>query len=329
MRHYLLILLFTVIAIKSNGQLIYQLETKKNSFDYEIKGTLKNSNNGDTLILGFYRTTYSSVGTFAKDTAVIKNNNISFKGKGVLEEGMYFIFDKKTTSMLLPLIITEQKINFECDMKNIQNTIKFFNSPINTTATKYQNYLGSKMNEKSSIEKQNLSQKELTIRIEKIGQEINEYRNKIISKNSNNFFGMFLKTTNQLTIPDSIKDEKKKYNYFKSNYWSNFDLTDERILNTSNFYNTLNDYFEKYTYKNPDSIISSIDVLTNFTLENPKMFEFVIEFSFYKWEKEWKNIMGMDKIIENIAADDLSKPRKRAPVIVTPALLAPGINANT
>ena len=40
-------------------------------------------------------------------------------------------------------------------------------------------------------------------------------------------------------------------------------------------------------------------------------------------------ISGIDKSIEKIAADDLSKPRKRAPVIVTPALLAPGINANT
>ena len=40
-------------------------------------------------------------------------------------------------------------------------------------------------------------------------------------------------------------------------------------------------------------------------------------------------IIGMDKSIENIAAVDLSNPRKRAPVIVTPALLAPGINANT
>ena len=28
-------------------------------------------------------------------------------------------------------------------------------------------------------------------------------------------------------------------------------------------------------------------------------------------------IMGMDKSIENIAADDLSKPRKRAPVILS------------
>ena len=40
-------------------------------------------------------------------------------------------------------------------------------------------------------------------------------------------------------------------------------------------------------------------------------------------------IRGIDKSIEKIAADDLSKPRKRAPVIVTPALLAPGIKAKT
>ena len=40
-------------------------------------------------------------------------------------------------------------------------------------------------------------------------------------------------------------------------------------------------------------------------------------------------IIGMDKSIENIAAVDLSNPRKRAPVIVTPALLAPGIKAKT
>ena len=40
-------------------------------------------------------------------------------------------------------------------------------------------------------------------------------------------------------------------------------------------------------------------------------------------------IIGIDKSIEKIAADDLSNPKKRAPVIVTPALLAPGIKAST
>ena len=40
-------------------------------------------------------------------------------------------------------------------------------------------------------------------------------------------------------------------------------------------------------------------------------------------------IIGTDKSIENIAADERSKPKNLAPVIVTPALLAPGINAKT
>ena len=38
-------------------------------------------------------------------------------------------------------------------------------------------------------------------------------------------------------------------------------------------------------------------------------------------------IIGIDKSMENIAAFVRSKPKNLAPVIVTPALLAPGINA--
>ena len=38
-------------------------------------------------------------------------------------------------------------------------------------------------------------------------------------------------------------------------------------------------------------------------------------------------IIGIDKSIEKIAAFVRSNPKNRAPVIVTPALLAPGINA--
>ena len=41
------------------------------------------------------------------------------------------------------------------------------------------------------------------------------------------------------------------------------------------------------------------------------------------------NIIGMERSIDNIAADSLFTPKNLAPVIVTPALLAPGINAKT
>ena len=40
-------------------------------------------------------------------------------------------------------------------------------------------------------------------------------------------------------------------------------------------------------------------------------------------------IRGIDKSMEKIAAEDRLNPKKRAPVIVTPALLAPGIKAST
>ena len=66
---------------------------------------------------------------------------------------------------------------------------------------------------------------------------------------------------------------------------------------------------------------------------NNDWFKFIFTSTLFIKSKLVKNrdakIIGMDKSIENIAADDLSKPRKRAPVIVTPALLAPGIKAST
>ena len=55
--------------------------------------------------------------------------------------------------------------------------------------------------------------------------------------------------------------------------------------------------------------------------------ELLIKFTLVK-TKDAK-IMGIDKSIEKIAADDRLNPKKRAPVIVTPALLAPGIKAST
>ena len=299
MKYILLLTASLLFLINLNAQTLYDFLNKSKS-TYEINGTIKNATEGDTLILGFYRTTYTSAATFAKDTAVIKNNKIVFSGKDSLAEGMYFIFDKKTTSMLLPLIVSKQKISFECDIKNMQESLKFINSPVNTTAAKYQEFLQVKMEERRQLENQNLPKEELNQKIEKISEEINNYRQNIITKNSDNFFGMFLKTTEQIIIPESITEPEKMHAFYKSHYWDNFNLKDERILNTSNFYNTLNDYIDKFTHKDPDSLINSIDILTNLASGNEEMFKFIIEFSFYKWEKELKNIMGMDKILVHI-----------------------------
>ena len=53
--------------------------------------------------------------------------------------------------------------------------------------------------------------------------------------------------------------------------------------------------------------------------------------SLLMWSDYFKNskIIGIDSSIEKIAEEDRSKPKNLAPVIVTPALLAPGIKAKT
>ena len=257
------ILVLSLSAI--NAQSLSDLLNSSKS-TYKISGTIINAKESDTLVLGYYRTTLTSSGTFAKDTAVIQNNKVIFSGKDSLSEGMYFIFDKATTSIIIPLIIDKQKLKFECDMNDIENTLKFINSPINTTASNYQKFLQSKSKLIKEIEENNEgddSTESINKKNAEIASEVNKYINRIILENSDNFFGMFLKTLQQPIIPDSIQDSSiKSANFYKSHYWDNFKLQDERILNTSHFYDVLNTYFEKWTHKHPDSIISSINTIT-------------------------------------------------------------------
>ena len=106
MKKPLLVLSALALTISINAQSLSELLNKSKSA-YEISGAIINAKDNDTLILGYYRTTLSSSGTFAKDTAVIKNNKIIFSGQDSLEEGMYFIFDKKTLLIgCLPIVIT-------------------------------------------------------------------------------------------------------------------------------------------------------------------------------------------------------------------------------
>jgi len=296
------ILVLSLSAI--NAQSLSDLLNSSKS-TYKISGTIINAKESDTLVLGYYRTTLTSSGTFAKDTAVIQNNKVIFSDKDSLSEGMYFIFDKATTSKIIPLIIDKQKLKFECDMNDIENTLKFINSPINTTASNYQKFLQSKSKLRKEIEENNEgddSTESINKKNAEIASEVNKYINRIILENSDNFFGMFLKTLQQPIIPDSIQDSSKKSaNFYKSHYWYNFNLQDERILNTSHFYDVLNTYFEKWTHKHPDSIISSINTITELTKSNKEMFKFMVEFSFYKYDNDWKKIMGMDKILVHMA----------------------------
>ena len=296
----ILLLINISLILNTSAQNLSSL-LKKSKENYKISATIKNATEGDTLVFGFYKTTFSSAGTFAKDTAVIKNSKVTFKGEELLEEGMYFLFDKKQENIFIPLLITKQNLNFIFDIKDINNTLRFTDSPINSTALEYQKFLQSKSEERKRIMNSNLSEKEIKEETLRMNNEITEYRDITIQNNLNNFFGMFLKTTSQIIIPESIANSPEAAIYYRNHYWDNFKLDDNRILNTSSFYNTLNDYFEKWTYKNPDSIINSINIITEKANENKKMLEFFIEFSFYKWEKEWKKIMGMDKILVHIA----------------------------
>ena len=80
-------------------------------------------------------------------------------------------------------------------------------------------------------------------------------------------------------------------------------------------------------------LIDNSAVVHAMIAENKDWYKFIFSLALLIKSKLVKTkdakIIGIDKSIEKIAADDRLNPKKRAPVIVTPALLTPGIKAST
>ena len=126
-----------------------------------------------------------------------------------------------------------------------------------------------KVNQNSATQQEKKSESQKLVlekSIESIDKEVLSFRDKFVEKNSNLFFTKIIKSTIEISIPESPldstgnPDKNFPFRFYKKNFWNNIDLTDERMLRTPVFHNKMTQYLDKLTVKNPDSIIESADL---------------------------------------------------------------------
>ncbi|MFT4903142.1 MAG: thiol-disulfide isomerase/thioredoxin [Thalassomonas sp.] len=302
----LFILSLTITSISYSQSKFGKKKIVKDVISYSISGHIKNlESNQDTLILAAYVAGFKGTQTFAKDTALVVNDRFTFKNDTPLEEGMYFIFDPQTGSMILPLFVTNQNFSFSFDIKDFDNTIKFQNSIDNTIATEYQVFIQSKVEDRNklSIKLDSLDNNEREIierEISTINTSVKEYTQQLIKNHSKTFFSKFLKANQQIEIPESPidstgnPDKTFPYRFYKKHFWDNIDFSDARMLRTPIFFNKMDQYLDKLTAKHPDSINVSADVLVNLSKANGDIFQYVVSYITSTYERS--KIMGMDAV---------------------------------
>ena len=193
----------------------------------------------------------------------------------------------------------------------------FKNSVENPLFYQYLKFITTKQREVSQLKNQLASEKSesqklvLEKNIESIDKEVLSFRDKFVEKNSNLFFTKIIKSTIEISIPESPldstgnPDKNFPFRFYKKNFWNNIDLTDERMLRTPVFHNKMTQYLDKLTVKNPDSIIESADLFIS-KIKNNDIFKYVVSHITSTYERS--KIMGMDAVfvhmVENYYMQD-------------------------
>jgi thiol-disulfide isomerase/thioredoxin len=270
---------------------------------YRISISIPSFSN-DTIVLG-HRFNASFI---PKDTLITDDRGRGvFSGEEELPHGMYLVYLPDQSYFDL-LISDDQNFSLENDTADYIANMKISNSKENEAFYAYQAFLGDSrkraMALQSEIAAASSPQDSLSLRreLDLLNASVQEYIDRQIEENQDNFFGVFVLALQEVKVPDpppGVDDPRFQYKYYKAHYFDNFDFTDVRLLRTPFYEQKIMTYIEKVAYQHPDSLILECDMLIEGSRSDPALFRYMLISLFNHFAKS--QIMGMDKVYIHIA----------------------------
>jgi thiol-disulfide isomerase/thioredoxin len=281
---------------------------KNYKFSVNIKGL------GDTML---YLANYYHSSTAIIDSAEVTKNRpgtFTFKGKEALHGGIYILANQRKERLIEIIIDKNQNFSLETDTANLLSNITFKNSPENDVFYNYVRPTAKIQQEQARLDKQlkeakaaknEDGAKEIEAKIKEKYKEIDQFTKDFIAKNPEALISKVLKVTEQVEIPELPKnasgapDSNWRWTHYKTHYWDNVDLLDERMLRTPVFTNKLTSFFNSVLLQDNDSIIKEADLLIEHVRPCKEMFKYIVSWIAYQYETS--KIMGQDAIFVHIA----------------------------
>jgi thiol-disulfide isomerase/thioredoxin len=283
----IVILTFTLISAISFGQ----------------KLKFKVNNQKDTTV---HLVKYFGKNLYYADTAELKGGYVEFDGSkqqpgilGVLLPGQKFF----------EFIYNNEEVHMETIAPDFVGTMKVRKSEENRVFMEYIKFIGPKKTEADKLSKERATlkdtdakYKELTTQIDAINKEVIAYQNNLIETHKTMLVSKIVKMSMDIEIPEAPKDEKGviidsnfRFNYFRTHYWDNIDLKDDRLVNTPVFHSKLEYYFGKnMMIQHWDTVIYHAFKFCDDLNPKSKTFEYCVSWVTSTYGKS--NIMGMDKV---------------------------------
>jgi thiol-disulfide isomerase/thioredoxin len=249
---------------------------------------------------------YFGKGLYYADTAELKGGYVEFDGSkqapgilGILLPGQkYFEF-----------IYNKEEVSLETASPDFVDNMKIKKSEENRVFIEYIKFIGPKKSEagklgeeRSKLKSDDPKYKELTTNIDALNKEVIDYQNNLIKNNPGKLVSKIVKMSMDIDIPEAPKDEKGniidsnfRFNYFRTHFWDNVDLTDDRLVNTPIFHSKLEYYFGKnMMIQHWDTVLYHAFKFCDALNPKSKTFEYCVSWITSSYGKS--NIMGMDKV---------------------------------
>ncbi|MFT4660461.1 MAG: thiol-disulfide isomerase/thioredoxin [Patiriisocius sp.] len=239
------------------------------------------------------------------DTALVDiNGHAQFIGDSSLSTGKYSIVFPNFK--FLQIIIDEQNFTIQTDTTDYYKTAKAINSVNNEAYFDYFRIVQDLNIEKSGLltEKNDTSTSparltEIESNLISIEEGVKEMLHKEYKDHKGTFYSKVIAMGIPIDVPEApfdangkVIDEQFRYNYFKNHYFDFTDLSEPNIFRTPEYYNKLNDYFNKVIPQVPDSMPAEVDRFLPKVNHDPELYSYTLRFLAANFKRS--KYMGME-----------------------------------
>jgi len=207
----------------------------------------------------------------AVDTVLAKSGKAVFSGPGDLPKGIYLMYFPETQAYFECIIDADQHFSLTTDIEDFYANMKvegsidnkvFFDQNIYLTSMTEQMQALQEKGRQASPEDQEAIKQEM----QELSGQVQKQRDDFAATYPDLLYVKVIKAMQNPQIPEELRDPSRVEEaraYFQDHYFDELDLGDVRMLRTPALHRRVMDYLEKFTPKDPKSVLNSIDyVLT-------------------------------------------------------------------
>ncbi|NVJ85243.1 MAG: redoxin family protein [Algoriphagus sp.] len=301
MRNLLLTTFSLFLAFQSYAQQGHRIEVEIKNYDQQ------------NLYLAYY---YGDK-QYVKDTVQRNaNGRFVFQGEEHLEPGIYLIVMEPNNNFFQVIVDdNEQNYSVSTSVEKNVGDMSFQYAPDNELFYQYLRFLeekrpqAAKLQEELSQSQDEATQKNIQTQLDQLNATVRTYQDELIQNYPESFTVAIIKANMPLEYPEfggsPEEVQMSQYRYTKAHYFDNLNISDPRMLRTPFLFSRIDDYIQRLTYQQPDSIIESVDWILNEAKPADETFKFYLIHFLNTYAKS--KIIGMDAVYVHLALNYYAK----------------------